>query len=243
MNNKGLELVLTIIFCDREVKRVGDAYHVEHNRRVVEATQSLKREMKRNGNNLIKASKRVFHSQCVAHSGTCSIHEDFEKEVLKQLRKKEKATTPATSGGGGGDFLDATLERSLYKELNRTIEARNKAAYQLIQQHFARAHAKRLALGEESLDVTERLLCDYESVAQLRISSDPELLFQRVYEWLRTTASVAAAGSCKSCCIKKAIIKCANCKQRCFCSVACQVKDEGNRIFCHANECGLHNGQ
>lgn len=242
MNNKGLELVLTIIFCDREVKRVGDAYHEEHRRRVAEATQALRREMKRNGNNVIKASKRVFHSQCVAHSGTCSIHEEFEKEVLKQLRKKEKAT-PSPPAAVGGDFLDATLERSLYKELNRTIEARNKAAYQLIQQHFAHAHAKRLALGEESLDVTERLLCDYESVAQLRISSDPVLLFQRVYEWLRTTASVAAAGNCKSCGSKKATIKCVNCKQHCFCSVACQVKDEGNRIFCHANECGLHNGQ
>lgn len=226
---KGLQLILTIMCSDKETVRLERLVAKEHARRLDEATRAMQQEHRKNGHNILKAAKKVFHAKC--NSKTCK-SDEFEREVIEAMETKD----PLSCAGkklSSFDF-DATKERSLKKELDRVLEIRNGAAYQLIQQHFAHAHAKRMAHGDESLDVAERLLCDYESVEQLKISSDPALLFFRVAQWLHTRLP----DRCRAC-GKRATIKCQQCGKRCFCSILCQVQDESNRVFCHAHECGV----
>lgn len=230
---KGLQLILTIMCSDKEAARLERLINKEHTRRFNEATRAMQQEYRKNGHNVLKAAKKIFHAKCNAK--TCK-SDEFEREVIEAMETKEELKGPLTwpvKKLSSFDF-DATLERSLRKELDRVLVIRNGAAYQLIQQHFARAHAKRVVLGDESLDVAERLLCDYASVEQLKISSDPTLLFFRVAQWLRTRLP----DRCRAC-GKQASIKCQQCGKRCFCSIPCQVQDESNRVFCHAHECGI----
>jgi hypothetical protein len=236
MKGKGLKLILQLIISDREVQRLSKACTQEHARRLQAAVEALQREMLRNGNNILKASTKVFHAHC-NRTSCCCVHEDFEKEVLNSLSMaaplQQQQEPPATKFRD-----DFTLERNLKKELAQVIKTRNDTAYEIIQQYFARAHAKLHFQGEESLDPAERLLCDYDSVVQLRLASDPEILFQRVATWLCTRIPK----HCRTCGIhfkKKKGIKCLECKCECFCSVKCQINDEANRAFCHARECGL----
>lgn len=225
---KGLQLILSIIFSDRERDRLSRAYNKEHTRRIKGATQALQRELK--STTMLKATKKVFHSKCGNQSHCCS-NDAFEKEVLIYLKMQQQQQQQEEEQQQQ-DWEDASLERRLKKELEIIVKKRNEAAYQLLQQHFAKSHMKRALLGEHALDATERLLCDYESVEELKIASDTALLFRRVHEWVTTRIP----GQCRSC-GKKATIKCAQCGQRCFCSIPCQVKDEANRLFCHQHEC------
>lgn len=259
-NTKGLQLILTVIFTDRERQRLERLYDEEHERRVKEATAALRKELKRNGNNVLKASKKVFHANCGKKKAHCCSNDEFEKEVLAGTASgtesgtasgtalavpistgsasakpatstvKEKGTAPAVPS-----YQDTTLERAIKRELDRVVNERNRASYQLIQQHFARAHLKRHLHGDEALDAAERLLCDYDSLEELNIASDPGVLFRRVYQWIESRVP----GLCRGCGKKSATFKCAQCGQPCFCSIACQVKDGANRVFCHEHECGL----
>lgn len=255
-NNKGLQLILTVIFTDRERQRLQRLYDEEHGRRVKEATEALKRELKRNGNNALKASKKVFHAHCGKRAHCCS-NDEFEKEVLAGTVGTAPGTAPAVPLSNTGSsstvtstispgvkttetapavsYHDTTIERTLKRELDRVVNERNRAAYQLIQQYFARAHLKFKMLGEDKLDAAERLLCDYDSLVELNIASDPLHLFVRAHQWIESRAP----GQCRGCGIKKATVKCAECGQRCFCSIPCQVKDGANRVFCHEHECGI----
>lgn len=235
---KGLQLILAIIFCDRERDRLSRALAAEHTRRIHEAAIAMRKEMDRNGNKFLKASKTLFHSKCRKgfHHG-CS-NDEFAKEVTTFMmdNKQDYEVSGRIRTNSSGNFEDVALEKSLKKELIRINKKRNDAAYELVQQYFARAHLKRAALGESSLDVTERLLCDYESVTELQISSDAELLFKKIGEWLEGRKKSTL---CRTCEKKTASIKCGTCKHACFCSIACQVRDEGNKMLCHAHECDL----
>lgn len=229
---KGLKLILELTCATREANRLNEAYETEHERRLSVATRALQIEMQRNGNDVIKAAKKIFHKHCLA-TGHCTINDEFEKAVLLRLSTQEPVV--ASLVPKFESFGNNLKELSLKRELDRALSARNAASYQLIQQYFARAHAKRVVLGENALDPTERLLCDYPSVVELKIASDPDMLFAKVTQWLRSRKQDCCRACGKS--TKKKGIKCGKCGLRCFCSIVCQVEDESNRVFCHDHEC------
>lgn len=235
---KGLQLIMTLMCANKQITTLTSELCQEHERRVRGALIALDKEMDKNGNKVLPAAKQVFHGTCSSNHHCCS-NEGFEKEVLQRYSELAEPLEEEEKEQGTPFYLEDGKEKELKRELDRALDSRNKAAYQLIQQFFARAHLKRVIQGEEALDPAERLLCDYTTVVQLKIASDPELLFRRVGEWLHTRIP----GHCRACgkSTRKRGVKCEKCKMQCFCSVACQVNDESNRVFCHAHECGLLN--
>lgn len=252
MNNKGqhqetpMTLLLTLMCADRKLRRLEQAADKMQQEHVAHAAACLERELSRNGDDLLKATVAVLHRGC-REAGTSPLHQckvtpEFEKQMLETWTKQQQdPSAQERVSAGDFDYNVAWAEtRRCKREIDEALDERNKAAYRLVQKFFARAHFKRCMLGPEHLDPAERLLCDFQSVSDLRISSDTGRLFGHVAMWLRTRTPGRCRGCGKRGCEhRKGAVRCRQCGMACYCSIQCEIADGANQIFSHSHECGL----
>lgn len=245
-----MTLLITLMCADRKLHQLEAEVQRLEDEHVAQAARELEREMLGNGDDLLKATTAVLHRSChvsadTLQCGQCKVTAEFEKRVLELWAKNKLARTSETTEtkdneaafdyGAAWDDL-----RTVKREIQAALGDRNRAAYSLVQKFFARAHLKRCTLGLAELDPVERLLCDYQSVRDLKLSKDTKRLFGHVAAWLRTRKPEHCRGCGKKCPPpNKGGIRCGACKMLCYCSIKCEVSDGANQIFSHTHECGL----
>lgn len=200
----------------------------------------------------------LFHAKCLAnpsstssgHSG-CHMDKNVEKAVMvrwsllrRQCLFEDDLVALDRERGLALMAVEMTEMKLLGDQVDEHIRKRNELAYNIMRRYFGPALIKCLRGGMSALGPGERLLCDYNSVAQLNLCKDTDNVFELAARWLfRVDHPPKRASSCYKCQKKRPHksrgvgLDCPLCGVAWFCSIQCQLNDESENVFAHMHEC------